>query len=54
MGVYSSVGELVASSNVDAVLIATPHHLLAPTALAAMRAGKPVLVEKPMAMLGKG
>src|SRR5438105_5886428 len=49
-GVYSSVAELLASCDVDAVLIATPHHVLAPTALSAMRAGKHVLVEKPMAM----
>ena len=39
----------VASSGADAVLVATPHHLLAPVAAAAMRAGKPVLVEKPAA-----
>ena len=47
---YSSVAELLASCDVDAVLIATPHHVLAPTALSAMRAGKHVLVEKPAAL----
>jgi predicted dehydrogenase len=38
------------ASDVDGIVIATPHHLLAPTALTAIRAGKHVLVEKPMAM----
>ncbi len=36
--------------NVDAVLIATRHHLHAGMALAALRAGKHVLVEKPLAI----
>lgn len=50
VSVHDSVESLLASTRVDAVLIATPHHLLASTALAAIRAGKHVLVEKPMAM----
>jgi predicted dehydrogenase len=33
--------------NIDAVVVATPHHLLAPITLDAVRAGKHVLVEKP-------
>jgi predicted dehydrogenase len=48
--VYASVEALLASVDVDAVLIAAPHHLLAPTALSAIRAGKHVLVEKPVAL----
>jgi predicted dehydrogenase len=36
-------------ANVDAVMIATPDHMHAPIALAALRAGKHVYVEKPMA-----
>jgi len=48
--VYASVEELLAQGEVDAVMIATPHHLLAKTALAAIQAGKHVLAEKPIAM----
>jgi hypothetical protein len=50
VGVHGSAAELLASCDVDALLIAMPHDVLAPTALAAMRAGRHVLVEKPMAM----
>jgi predicted dehydrogenase len=47
---HESVRDLLDAADVDAVLIATPHHVLAPLALAAIRAGKHVLIEKPMAM----
>ena len=39
-----------ASTTIDAVTICTPHHLHAPQTIAALRAGKHVMVEKPMAM----
>ena len=42
--------ELVARSEVDAVIIATPNFVHAPIALAAIAAGKHVLCEKPIAM----
>ena len=47
---YSSVEALLKGSEVDAVLVATPHHMLQPVALAAVRAGKHVLAEKPIAL----
>jgi predicted dehydrogenase len=44
-----SVEKLVARDDIDAVFIETPHHLHGPQALAAIRAGKHVMIEKPMA-----
>ncbi len=44
---YASAEELLADGRVDIVMAATPHYLLAPTALRAIRAGKHVLSEKP-------
>src|ERR1700739_1240577 len=41
-------GELVGRSDVDAVLVASPHAFHAEVTLAAIAAGKHVLVEKPM------
>jgi predicted dehydrogenase len=41
--------DLVADPGVDAVVVATPHHVLAEITLAAIEAGKDVLVEKPAA-----
>ena len=41
---------MIADEEVDAVYIATPVHLHAAQAIAAARAGKHVLCEKPMAM----
>lgn len=43
---YGSYEAMLADPNVDLVYIATPHSLHAEQAIACMRAGKPVLVEK--------
>ena len=48
--IFESVERLLAGSDVDVVFVATPHHLLAPTSLAAIRAGKHVLGEKPIGL----
>ncbi|OGV67726.1 MAG: hypothetical protein A3K19_10835 [Lentisphaerae bacterium RIFOXYB12_FULL_65_16] len=47
--VYVSTSELVADSNVDAVVIATPTPTHAEIALAALKSGKHVFCEKPLA-----
>jgi 1,5-anhydro-D-fructose reductase (1,5-anhydro-D-mannitol-forming) len=47
---FDSVGELCASSEVDAVLVTSPDSLHLPDTLTAISHGKPVLCEKPMAM----
>ncbi|MDM8005285.1 MAG: Gfo/Idh/MocA family oxidoreductase [Phycisphaerae bacterium] len=44
-----SVESLVARKDIQAVFIATPHHVHAEQALAAAQAGKHILIEKPMA-----
>ncbi len=49
---YRSPEEIVADPDLDAVDICLPTHLHAPAALAALRHGKHVLVEKPMALDG--
>lgn len=47
---YSDYHEVLACADIDAVSIATPSGLHAEIGIAAARAGKHVLVEKPMAM----
>ncbi|MCC6616649.1 MAG: Gfo/Idh/MocA family oxidoreductase [Anaerolineae bacterium] len=46
---YTDYHDLLADPQVDAVVIATPHHLHTEIVLAAARAGKHILLEKPMA-----
>ncbi len=46
---YGNHEGLLANDDIDAVCVCTPHHLHAPIAIEAARAGKHVLIEKPMA-----
>ena len=46
--VFSSVETMLAGSELDVVFVATPHDALHPVALAAVKAGKHVMVEKPV------
>jgi predicted dehydrogenase len=45
---YREAGELIADAGIGTVSVCLPHHLHFPVALAAIRAGKNVLVEKPL------
>ncbi len=47
---YNDFRELLARKDVDAVVIATPDHWHVPLALAAIRAGKDLYVEKPLGL----
>jgi phthalate 4,5-cis-dihydrodiol dehydrogenase len=47
---YLGYRQLLSDSQVEAVLIATPHHLHAGIAIEAARAGKHIMLEKPMAL----
>ena len=47
---YTDYRDLIADNEVDAVEICTPNHMHAEMAIAALSAGKPVNVEKPLAM----
>jgi predicted dehydrogenase len=49
-GRHGSYESLVADPGVDVVYVATPHPMHRDNAILALRAGKPVLVEKPFAM----
>ena len=46
---YENYMDLIARPDIDVVEICTPHYLHAPMAIAALKAGKHVLTEKPMA-----
>ena len=48
--VYASVEDMLQHAEVDAVLVATAHHVLYECSLAAIRAGKHVLTEKPIGL----
>ncbi len=45
---YESMDEVLADDNVDMVALIVPHHLHAPLALQALKAGRHVITEKPM------
>ena len=47
--VYTNLDELLERDDLDAVAVATPAHAHRPVVLAALRAGKHVVVEKPLA-----
>jgi predicted dehydrogenase len=47
---YADYRPVVEAGDIDAVVIATPNHVHAPIALAAMGTGKHVMCEKPLAM----
>lgn len=47
---YGSYQELVADLNIDGIYVATPHPTHVSSTLLALRAGKPVLCEKPFAV----
>ena len=53
VGKYTDLSQLLADKNVDAVDICLPTDLHSSTAIAALRAGKHVLVEKPLALTGE-
>ena len=47
---YDSYEAMLADPDIDVILVATPNHLHKPESIAAMRAGKHVLCEKPVMM----
>ena len=46
--VFTSIEAMLAGSELDAVLVATPHDALHPVALATVKAGRHLMVEKPV------
>lgn len=50
---YADFNELLEQPDIDAVTVALPNHLHAPVAIAALKARKHVLLEKPMATSAK-
>lgn len=48
---HPSIEDMLAGAEVDIVFVATPHHLLCETALTAIWAGKPTLIEKPLGVI---
>lgn len=49
-GVYDTLGDMLQDPQVQALFVSSPNFLHAPHTLAALRAGRHVLVEKPMAV----
>lgn len=47
---YETIEQMLATGGIDALVIGTPNFLHAPQAIAALKAGVHVMVEKPMAM----
>lgn len=52
--VHAGLDDLLADPAIEAVYVSLPHDLLAPTAVAALEAGRHVLVEKPVAIDAAG
>ena len=52
--VYSDYNEMFANAGIDAVTVVTPDHLHKPICIAAAKAGKHVLVEKPLDVTVEG
>src|SRR5687767_14263290 len=50
---FETVEQMLQAADIDALVIGTPNFLHAPQAIAALKAGVHVLVEKPMAMNAK-